>query len=212
MWKYILPLIVVLALLEIQHVSGHGMLMEPVNRGSRWRLNNTAPKNYQDNGNYCGNIQSQHDKYDGKCGFCGDDYGLPAPRPHELGGTFGEGIIVNTYTTGQIIPIDVKISAPHRGYFIFHVCNLDLNGAESEECFDANPVKYDDGNLQHFPPNSGGNYYLKLQLPSDLFCHHCVLRWTWITGNRYGTCSDGTGALGCGPQQTFKGCSDIAIL
>lgn len=35
-------------------VSGHGVIMEPVGRASRWRTNSSAPVNYNDCGNYCG--------------------------------------------------------------------------------------------------------------------------------------------------------------
>lgn len=30
-------------------------------------------------------------------------------------------------------------------------------------------------------------------------------------GNNWGQCPDGSGALGCGPQESFRGCSDITI-
>lgn len=30
-------------------------------------------------------------------------------------------------------------------------------------------------------------------------------------GNNWGTCSDGTEAVGCGAQETFVNCADIAI-
>lgn len=32
-----------------------------------------------------------------------------------------------------------------------------------------------------------------------------------MTGNIHGICDDGTRALGCGPQEEFRACSDIAI-
>lgn len=38
----------------VVNVFGHGMLMDPVGRGSRWRYDKTAPKNYDDNANFCG--------------------------------------------------------------------------------------------------------------------------------------------------------------
>lgn len=31
------------------------------------------------------------------------------------------------------------------------------------------------------------------------------------SGNNWGRCSDGVSRVGCGPQETFRGCSDIAI-
>lgn len=38
----------------------------------------------------------------GKCGVCGDDYRLPTPRPHEIGGTYGNGVVVRKYYAGQV--------------------------------------------------------------------------------------------------------------
>lgn len=35
-------------------VDSHGMMLEPVNRGSLWRYNSAAPKNYNDNAAFCG--------------------------------------------------------------------------------------------------------------------------------------------------------------
>ena len=32
-----------------------------------------------------------------------------------------------------------------------------------------------------------------------------------LLGNNWGICQDGSGALGCGPQETFVNCADVAI-
>jgi hypothetical protein len=32
-----------------------------------------------------------------------------------------------------------------------------------------------------------------------------------LLGNNWGDCDDGTSAMGCGPQETFRSCSDIVI-
>lgn len=45
---------VLLVLVLVDLTSGHGMLMDPINRGSRWRNDASAPINYNDNGNFCG--------------------------------------------------------------------------------------------------------------------------------------------------------------
>lgn len=39
------------------HANGHGMMLDPVMRTSRWRFNKTAPINYNDNGVWCGGYQ-----------------------------------------------------------------------------------------------------------------------------------------------------------
>lgn len=79
-----------------------------------------------------------------------------------------------------------------------------------------------------------------VQLPSHLTCEQCIFQvrllsglffpafltrdyvqyfdsflfqWTYTAGNNWGVC-DGEpyGRLGCGPQETFRACSDVSIL
>lgn len=38
-----------------------------------------------------------------------------------------------------------------------------------------------------------------------------MLQWRYIAGNNWGMCEDGTGAVGCGPQEEFRACADISI-
>lgn len=56
MFRLIVACSLLVALFEIQTTSGHGMMMDPVNRGSRWRVDSTAPTNWNDNESYCGGI------------------------------------------------------------------------------------------------------------------------------------------------------------
>lgn len=41
-------------LLHFNEIFGHGMLLNPVSRGSRWRYDSKAPTNFDDNQLYCG--------------------------------------------------------------------------------------------------------------------------------------------------------------
>lgn len=50
--KVIVGILVVVTLIGI--VQGHGMMLDPVGRGSRWRYDSSALANYNDNENYCG--------------------------------------------------------------------------------------------------------------------------------------------------------------
>lgn len=43
-------LAILATILVVDYVCGHGMLMDPVNRASRWRFNRTAPTNWDDDG------------------------------------------------------------------------------------------------------------------------------------------------------------------
>jgi hypothetical protein len=134
---------------------------------------------------------------------------------HELGGLFGEGVIVQKYTQGQIFSVAVMITANHLGYFEFKICNLDANNRiESDNCFAQNPVLTESGDPKYQVPSSDNKLYeFKLQLPENLACEHCVLQWTYVTGNSWDYCDETKthGALGCGMQEHFRTCSDIAI-
>lgn len=147
----------------------------------------------------------------GKCGICGDSYSEPTPRRHELGGRFGQGVIVKTYSSQQIIDIATKITANHLGHFSFQICNLDKFGQESEECFAEHRLNLEGGGQTYPIGTRTGMINVSALLPSDLKCEHCVLRWTYKAGNNWGVCEDGSGALGCGMQETFINCADIKI-
>ncbi len=53
---------------------------------------------------------------------------------------------------------------------------------------------------------------LQLQLPEDTVCEQCIIQWTYTAGNSWGNCEDGHGENGCGNQETFRACADIAII
>lgn len=118
----------------------------------------------------------------GRCGFCGDDYRQQTPRAHEHGGTFGQGVIVNSYSSGGILPVEIRITANHAGHFEFSLCNMDYGG-ESEDCFNQNRLRLANG-ADKYPVQSGvlGLYNVELQLPAGLSCRHCVLRWIYVAG------------------------------
>lgn len=192
-------------------ISGHGMVMEPVGRASRWRVDGSNPRNYNDMETFCGGYSVQWNQFGGKCGLCGDRYGDATPRLHELGGTFGQGVIVKTYTQGSSVNVNVKITANHKGYFYFKICNLDSE-SESEACFERNAVQLSSGlDTYVLPSTLAGDYIVPVRLPSNLYCNHCVFQWTYVAGNNWGICPNGTGTLGCGPQEHFRSCSDIQI-
>ncbi|XP_049782471.1 uncharacterized protein LOC126184141 [Schistocerca cancellata] len=192
---------------------GHGMLWEPPNRGSLWRFGYETPVNYDDNAQFCGGFQAQWQKNGGRCGECGDDYSLERPRPQENGGEFGLAVIAATYERASVINATALITANHMGYFVFRLCPLEEEGQlETEECFSKWPLSLTDGSTEYvLPSNDTGYYSVELQLPEDLECKQCVLQWTYVAGNNWGVCDDGTQGLGCGPQETFRTCTDIAI-
>lgn len=62
-------------------------------------------------------------------------------------------------------------------------------------------------------PGPGNKVFAsRYRLPAELTCKHCVLQWRYIAGNNWGMCPNGTGAVGCGPQEEFRACSDVAVV
>lgn len=207
----IVVIVIILIFNLINEIRGHGMVMVPAGRGTRWRTDRKAPINYDDNGSNCGGFANQWFTWNGLCGICGDPYQQATPRSHELGGWYGgSGVIVANYSRGAAINVTVKVTANHLGKFLFDICNLD-NGTESESCFEQHELLTVDGRAEFEIGRTVGDIVVPLQLPEDLRCNHCVLRWTYICGNNWGFCATGGGKLGCGPQEYFRTCSDIMI-
>nr|CAD7397917.1 unnamed protein product [Timema cristinae] len=194
--------------------SGHGMLWWPPNRASMWRFGYNTPANYNDNQMFCGGKTVHWESNNGSCGECGDDFALDRPRAHENTGTYGTGVSVATYSSGESIDVSVKLTANHLGYFEFKLCPLsNTTDLETEECFSENLLTVA-GNIStkyYLPDSSIGFSNFTVTLPETVSCELCVLQWTYTAGNSWGTCSNGTSGIGCGPQETFKTCSDITI-
>ncbi|XP_011188170.2 uncharacterized protein LOC105215758 [Zeugodacus cucurbitae] len=198
--------------------NGHGRLIEPPSRASAWRYGFQTPPNYNDHELYCGGFTRQWKQNNGKCGECGDAWDLPKPRPHEFGGAWGKGVIVRKYSPESVMLIRVELTASHMGYFEFRICPQQ---AAKQDCLDQHLLKINSGlpsqsmptdlETRFYPRNGSLIYDIKVQLPTGLKCNHCVLQWRYIAGNNWGICSDGNGAVGCGPQEEFRACSDIAI-
>lgn len=126
--------------------------------------------------------QAQHGTYKGKCGVCGDKYGLPHPQPNENTGKYGGGKIVKTYSSGQLIDVEAVITANHLGNIQYHICKItNSNLPESgEECFKLLP--FADGSDKLIIKSTHRVVKSKVQLPKGLKCNHCVLRWTYTAG------------------------------
>ena len=47
-----------------------------------------------------------------------------------------------------------------------------------------------------------------------IWADQCLLflQWTYVAGNNWGNCPDGSSGLGCGPQEHFRSCADIQIV
>jgi len=214
MWFF--PLVLLIINVNVYKlVLGHGRLMDPPARNSMWREGYPNPVNYDDNQLYCGGAGVQWGENEGKCGVCGDAWNQN-PRPHEVGGIYARGIVTRRYSVGQVIKISVDLTTNHMGHFELNICPV-MNPAKevTEECLQQHPVKLVEEDSYQFMitediPKSGEVSY-QVRLPPQLTCNQCVLRWKYVTGNTWSVCPNGTEANGCGPQENFINCADIAI-
>jgi len=193
-------------------VNGHGRLIRPTSRSSVWRFpeyqsQNPIP-NYTDNQLFCGGVH-QANNPGRNCGVCGDLLAQRVPRENEIDGYYYRGIITGNYTTGQIIEVEVEITAAHMGFMEWRLC--DNPSTETKSCFDQNLLLRADNKGSRVPVSSVGTYRAALRLPDGVRCNHCIIQWNYRAGNNWGQCKDGTGRLGCGPQETFRGCADVSI-
>ncbi|XP_022643343.1 extensin-like isoform X2 [Varroa destructor] len=211
---------VVLALLgTAPWVSGHGRLLHPPSRSSMWRLGFKTPRNYNDHELFCGGFTRQRNN-GMRCGICGDPFDSPTPRPNEMGGKYYTGIISDKYQAGQVRTITVELTANHRGYFEFKLCPVNGNPAkETEECLKNHPIevvgegrRQNESPYRYYVENSNrGEFDVRLRFPKNITCSQCVFQWTYTAGNNWGMCANGTYTVGCGLQETFRGCADIKI-
>ena len=133
------------------------------------------------------------------------------------------GDIVKQYTKGQSIPITSTITAHHMGYFVVEICD---NPNISEDCFKPLPITNTDCYQYWKTPIEGENFYQfmsdyngeyiqngqqdytwHVQLPPNLECSHCVLRWIYYTTNSCPKHNNGQLIF----SEQFVNCADISI-
>lgn len=194
-------------------VQGHGRLIEPPSRSSAWRYGFKTPPNYNDHEIYCGGYSRQWQRNEGKCGPCGDPWDAKQPRDNEGGGKYGLGVIVRKYKHSSIVQLGVELTANHMGFFEFRLCpHNQPHVPVTNECLDQNVLKRVDGSGTRYYPGPGAKkFYAKYRLPRGLTCTQCVMQWRYVAGNNWGVCENGTGMVGCGPQEQFRACADVTI-
>ncbi|TGZ40684.1 Uncharacterized protein DBV15_08398 [Temnothorax longispinosus] len=219
-------------------IHGHGRLMDPPSRNAMWRFGYPNPVNYNDNELFCGGYAVHWQQNNGKCGVCGDAHHLSQPRPHEAGGEFANGIIVRRYTVGEYnvsiicleeIEVEIELTANHNGWFEMYICpNNDPSRVTTPECFASYPLYVSGTQNVRFeiPHDTGKKGIIRytVTLPPYLTCSQCVVQWNYYTGtkfyrvllfvsrNMWGTCENGTEAVGCGRPETFRNCADVSIV
>lgn len=113
------------------------------------------------------------------------------------------------------IEVTINLTTNHWGTFELSICPLiNPTDLETDECFANYPVllSSDHSRVYHISNGDDGPVTYKVNLPRGLTCKHCVMRWHWRVANTWGKCENGTEAVGCGSQETFRSCSDISIV
>ena len=68
---------------------------------------------------------------------CGDPFDAN-PKQHEApNGKFANGVIVREYQPGQVMKVQIQVTANHKGHFTFMICpNNNVNQDPTQDCFD----------------------------------------------------------------------------
>ncbi|CAN0252453.1 unnamed protein product, partial [Ectocarpus fasciculatus] len=116
---------------------------------------------FADNGNYLetNEIAKRH-------GVCGD----PEQNADESSNVYSTPNInwdpIDSFTSGQVLEMDIVMNAYHWGHCEFFVCNTadmaDPDGVPTQECFNMHPLTRadDDGDASPIDPNYPGRYYV----------------------------------------------------
>ncbi|WAR03583.1 hypothetical protein MAR_010141 [Mya arenaria] len=195
----------------VAEVESHGRLMDPPARASAWRAGFPTPRNYDDNALFCGGFANRMNQGN-KCGVCGDPYN--GRRENEAGGKFATGTIVRKYKMGQVVTMKVDITANHFGWMEFRICpNNNVNVPVKQACLDKHVLQRADGQGTKEPINDKrtGYWNMDFRLPAGMTCSQCVIQWKYHAANSWGVGSNGEACVGCGEQEEFYGCADVAI-
>jgi hypothetical protein len=94
------------------------------------------------------------------------------------------------YQPGQIIDLEVTLTAHHKGHFEFKMCPIVPFEVPTQACFDANPLTF----VTTFDPNyperayipdaaAGNTFSYKYKLPDGLSGDLVLLQWHYVTAN-----------------------------
>ncbi|ROT63127.1 hypothetical protein C7M84_018996 [Penaeus vannamei] len=114
----------------------------------------------------------------------------------------------------QVFTATVHLTANHMGWFEFRLCPSEKPGQYvKQSCLNKHVLKLVDysGTRYKIKHSKTGLFRIRLQLPESVTCSRCVVQWHYTTGNNWGFCKDGSNQPGCGPQEVFRGCSDVAV-
>eukprot|EP00121_Abeoforma_whisleri_P014549 Awhi_evm1s13415 len=191
--------------LLVLEVKAHGYMAQPAARNALWKFGYQNPPNYNLMSLNAGGPSEVQRKGHS---VCGDHVG--GPFDHMDGGKYANGIIAQTYKESDTIDISLVITAHHKGWVYFNLCDLAEGSTTqtqvTQECLDVHPLVRSDGGGIESPlpdPNPDGGasqYSFRYVLPAGVTCSRCVLQWYWKTGN----------SPGAYPEE-FWNCADIKI-
>mmetsp|Transcript_24412 Transcript_24412/g.44236 ORF Transcript_24412/g.44236 Transcript_24412/m.44236 type:complete len:395 (-) Transcript_24412:171-1355(-) len=168
-------------------VAGHGYLSDPPARNLGGTKTQSCP--------HCGNGN----------GVCGD--GGQWARDSDYV-NFYRGS-QKTYTAGSVVPVEVKITAHHKGHFEISICDRVITSAvtDAQACLDkwileraspeeagltdcqpndarggCQPVDPRHPERFYLPPGSG-TYKWYVKVPAGLVCEVCTMQWRWWSAN-----------------------------
>lgn len=154
----------------------HGFLAQP------------AARNVQHDSNYCaaclnagGPATVFAQGLPGRHGVCGDAWN--APKDHEAGGKYATPTrLAGTYLAGGTLKARVTLTANHGGRWSLRLCPAATRA--TQRCFDAMLLRRADGRGAYTPvPTDASDFSVTYALPRGVRCRHCVLQWTYETGN-----------------------------
>ncbi len=161
----------------------------------------------------CGEIDGRN--YD----YPKNSQGLPlAP---DIQACFGEG---------DVVQLDVVLTAHHMGHFSYKACAINSGEVASQECFDSNPLTFVEDVLYGSLPDpnypnrayipradhasiqkdDGGNYFFshRFKLPEGLSGELVLLQWHYITAN---SCWSDEGYLNYDFPAGFEPSSNVGV-
>ena len=115
-----------------------------------------------------------------------------------------------------------------QGFFTFAICpNNDIHKSPSPRCFESHQLRVEAPRLlvysTYLATTGMGIKKMRVELPANMSCSQCILQYTYTAGNNWGSGPQSAevvsqdclelkgGKLGCGAQETFRGCADICI-
>ncbi|KAK1734442.1 lytic polysaccharide monooxygenase [Skeletonema marinoi] len=185
------------------NVHGHGHLVSPRSRnyvakqdGAYWPADETT--SYPEDCPHCLNVGGT----EASCGLTADrNYDYPK---NALGGNLAPAVQA-CYAGGDVVELDVVLTAHHMGHFSYKACAINAGEVASQECFDSNPLTFVEDVLYGSLPDpnypnrayipradsaiiqkdNSGDYKFshRFKLPEGLSGELVLLQWHYLTGN-----------------------------